>query len=168
MRGDGTRRSVRIRPYRGTDVAALTQLFFATVRQVPLKEYSLGELAAWAPAVPQVAVWRRRLAGRHSIVAVAGDEIVGFAELTVAGELAMLYCRHDQVRRGIGTMLCERVERIARDLGLTRVTTDASITARPFFARRGYVARRRRIVRRRGVRLVNFAMVKSLDGPTPL
>ncbi len=168
MSGAGARRSARVRPYRGTDTAALTQLFFATVRQVPVKEYSPAELAAWAHAVPQVAVWRRRMAGRHSLVAASGDEILGFAELTAAGELGMLYCRHDQVRRGIGTMLCERLERIVRDLGLTRVTTEASITARPFFARRGYVVQRRRIVRRRGVRLANFTMVKSLDTSTPL
>lgn len=40
--------------------------------------------------------------------------------------------------------------------------TFASITARPFFERRGYVVLRENVVARAGVRLTNFLMEKDL------
>ena len=46
-----------------------------------------------------------------------------------------------------------------------RVFTEASVTARPFFERRGFRVVRERRVARRGVQLTNFAMEKPLRPP---
>ena len=59
------------------------------------------------------------------------------------------------VGMGIATALCDRLE-----AGFSRVTTYASITARPFFMKRGYRALRENIVERGGVKLKNYLMEK--------
>ena len=67
--------------------------------------------------------------------------------------------------RGVGQGLYEAVEREARALGLRRIFTEASITARPFFERRGFRVVRERTVVVRGVSMTNFAMEKPLPSP---
>ena len=44
--------------------------------------------------------------------------------------------------------------------GMNTITTHASITARPFFARRGYIVKRKQRVVRKGISLTNYVMVK--------
>ena len=116
-------------------------------------------MRAWAPEIPDPAAWHERMAGRHTLVADESGEVVGFAELE-DGHLDMLYCRADAVGRGVGSLLYAAVEERARGLG--RISTEASITARPFFGRRGFAVLRRNTVWREGTALTNFSMQKAL------
>lgn len=65
-------------------------------------------------------------------------------------------------RRLAERLLAGALEREARDRGAHAVRTFASITARPFFERRGYVVLRENAVVRAGVQLTNFLMEKGL------
>jgi putative acetyltransferase len=69
------------------------------------------------------------------------------------------------VGRGVGRTLYGAVEREARAEGLRRIFTEASITARPFFERRGFRVVREQTVVVRGVAMTNFAMEKPLPPP---
>ena len=64
--------------------------------------------------------------------------------------------------RGVGAALLARVEARARRLGLRRLATEASITARPFFQARGFRVIAEQQVRRRCATFVNYRMEKSL------
>jgi putative acetyltransferase len=50
----------------------------------------------------------------------------------------------------------------ARKLGLTKMYTEASITAKPFFEHHGYQVTQPQTVVRRNVKLVNYKMTKTL------
>ena len=102
------------------------------------------------------------MAGRRTLVVQEGDEVDGFAELEDGGHLDILYVRKDAVGRGVGRLLYDAVEREARGQGLGWLCTEASITARPFFERRGFCVVREQTVSRRGVSLTNFVMRKDL------
>lgn len=151
-----------VRDYREGDAEPICQLFFETVRSVNLRNYSPEQVRAWAPKTPDPASWHERMSGRHTLVADEGGEVVGFAELEEDGHLDMLYCRADAVGRGVGSLLYAAVEGRARGLGLGRISTEASITARPFFGRRGFAVLRRNTVWREGTALTNFSMQKAL------
>ncbi len=105
------------------------------------------------------------MAGRRTLVVEEGGEVVGFCELEEDGHLDMFYVRKDAVGRGIGRSLYEAAERAARGWDLGRIFTEASVTARPFFERRGFRVLSERWVSRQGVELTNFAMEKSLRLP---
>ena len=102
------------------------------------------------------------MAARRTLVAEENSEVVGFAELEENGHLDTFYLRKDAVGRGVGGLLYRAVEEEAYSLGLARIFTEASITARPFFERRGFRVLREQTVQRQGVGLTNFVMEKSL------
>jgi putative acetyltransferase len=153
-----------IRYYEAGDAPEIVRLFFETVRSVNRADYSDEQLEAWAAGVPDPEEWHARMAGRRTLVAEEGGEVVGFAELEYDGRLDMLYVRKDAVGRGVGRRLYEAVEREARGQGLGWIFTEASITARPFFEQQGFRVVREQMVSRRGVSMTNFVMEKELPG----
>src|ERR671917_2531320 len=121
--------TTRIRDYDAGDAPEIARLFYETVRTVNRADYSDEQVEAWAPSVPDPGEWHTRMAGRRTLVAEEGGEVVGFAELESDGRLDMLYLRKDAVGRGVGGRLYRAVEREARGRGLERIFTEASITA---------------------------------------
>ncbi len=156
---------MKIRCYGARDAPQLARLFYGTVHSVNRLDYSEEQVRAWAPIVPNPEEWHARMAGRRTLVAEEGGEVVGFAELEDDGHLGMLYVCGDAVGRGVGQRLYQAVEREGRRRGLGQIFTEASITARPFFERQGFRVVREQTVSRRGVSMTNFAMEKPLSPP---
>lgn len=154
---------MEVRSYRREDAVGITRLFYETVHTVNRADYSTEQVKAWAPEIPGPEVWHERMNRRHALVAEEGGEVIAFAELEMDGHLDTFYCRRDSVGRSVGSRLYEAVEKEAGDRNLARISTEASITARPFFERRGFVVLGRRVVVRPGVELTNFAMEKRLE-----
>lgn len=155
---------MEIKPYKKSHAPGVVNLFYDTVRSVNLADYSPQQVAAWAPEIPDPEAWHRRMASRTTLVAEENDEVVGFAELEESGHLDMFYLRRDAIGRGFGSRLYEAVESEARALSVGRISTEASITARPFFRRQGFQVLQEQTVWRGGVGLTNFVMEKPL-GP---
>ena len=74
----------------------------------------------------------------------------------------MLYVHPDLQSQGVASMLLGRLEASAEARGLVRLSTEASITARPFFERRGFRVLAAQDVIRRGQALANFQMERRL------
>ena len=64
----------------------------------------------------------------------------------------------DYQRWGVATAICDVLEQKNK---AAEFTTHASITARPFFEKRGYTVVREQQAERRGVLLTNFVMKKE-------
>ena len=86
--------------------------------------------------------------------------MVGFAELEGDGHVDTLYVHHGFQGRRIASRLLARIEAEARRLELSRLYTEASITAEPFFRRRGFLVVRPQLVEVRGRTFRNFVMEK--------
>lgn len=150
-----------IRRYEPEDLGQITALFYDTVHAVNAADYAPEQLDAWADGAPDLDRWNGSLLAHHSLVAVEGrDLIVGFGDIDGTGYLDRLYVHKDRQGLGIATALCDRLER-AVDAPV--ITTHASITARPFFERRGYRVLREQQVERHGVRMTNFVMEKRRE-----
>ncbi|WP_373875484.1 GNAT family N-acetyltransferase [Lapidilactobacillus luobeiensis] len=94
-----------------------------------------------------------------ALVAVtAADQVVGFAAMTITGYLDYLYVATKFQRQGIAAALLDILE---RRIPVTRWTTAASITARPFFEAHGYRSVRRNQVQRHSENLINFTLIKQ-------
>ena len=141
-----------LRAYRGSDLPAILSLFRDTVHTVCARDYTRSQLDAWAPAELDAAAWDASLLAHHTLVAEENGVIVGFADLGSDGYLDRLYVHRDWQGRGVATALCDALPD-AR-------STHASITARPFFEKRGWHVVREQQVERRGVLLTNFVMEK--------
>ena len=147
-----------IRRYEPEDLGQIMALFYDTVHAVNAADYAPEQLDAWADGAPDLDRWNGSLLAHHSLVAVEGrDLIVGFGDIDGMGYLDRLYVHKDRQGLGIATALCDRLER-AVDAPV--ITTHASITARPFFERRGYRVLREQQVERHGVQMTNYVMEK--------
>ena len=90
---------------------------------------------------------------------------VGFAELESDGHIDRVYVSADHQRRGIGRQLLAAVEAEARCVGLARLFTEASITARPFFEAQWFTVLVPQVVRCRGAEFINYRMERILAEP---
>ena len=154
--------AVTLRPYRPEDCPALAHLFYETVHTVNAAHYTPAQLDAWAPACgPDLAAWDKSFRAHRTLVAELDGRLAGFGDLDpAAGYLDRLYVHKDLQGRGVATALCNALEEAAAG----PVVTHASVTARPFFARRGYRVLRAQQVERRGVTLANYVMEKAPAG----
>ncbi len=147
-----------IRKYRPEDCAELAALFYDTVHSVNLRDYTQEQVDAWATGEIDLAAWNASLSAHHTLVAEENGHILGFADMDETGYLDRLFIHKEAQGRGIAMALCDALEQAAG--GTFR--THASITARPFFEKRGYRMVQEREVERRGVRLKNFMMEKEV------
>ena len=111
---------------------------------------------------------RDRLAGNpdfflslYTIVAVKRGKIAGYGNIDDTGYLDHLYIHSDFQGQGIATAICQELERYAFSQHAPKITVHASITARPFFEKRGYRVLREQQVERQGVLLTNYEMEKA-------
>ena len=140
-----------LRAYRPSDCPVLAELFYQTVHEVCGRDYTPAQLDAWADGRVDLAAWDASFQAHTTLVAEWEGVIVGFADLAGDGYLDRLYVHKDYQGQGIATALCDALPR-AR-------LTHASLTARPFFERRGWWVEREQQVERHGVKLTNFVMV---------
>lgn len=146
-----------IRKYQPTDCKELAQLFYNTVHTVNAKDYAKEQLAVWATGKVDLAEWNRSLQEHFTVVAVHGGTIAGFGDIDRTGYLDRLYVHWAHQGEGIATAICDRLERAVQG----SIVTHSSITARPFFAKRGYVVVKEQQVERQGIWLTNFVMKKE-------
>lgn len=146
-----------LREYRPEDCQELTELFYNTVHKINVRDYTKEQLDVWAPEKADLEKWDRSLQAHFSIVAIQDGRIVGFGDMDETGYLDRLYVHAEYQGRGIGTALCDQLERAVQG----NIETYASITARPFFERRGYQAVKKQQLERQGIYLTNFVMTKE-------
>lgn len=146
-----------IRKYRQSDCKELTELFYNTVHTVNAKDYTKEQLDVWATGQVDLEKWNLSLQEHYSIVAVENGIIVGFGDIDKTGYLDHLFVHADYQRKGIATAICDQLEQFIKK----NITTHASITARPFFEKRGYNVKKEQQVERMGVFLTNYVMIKE-------
>ncbi|WP_314064561.1 GNAT family N-acetyltransferase [uncultured Vagococcus sp.] len=150
---------MKIRNYREEDCQATYQLFYETVQRINRHDYPPAQLAVWAK--PEMGPdWHRSLAQHYSLVAEINQTIVGFGDID-QGYLDRLYVHHAYQGQGIAKALVENLEQHASQEH-RQVTVAASITAKPFFLKRGYQVVREQQVERQGQCLTNYLMAKQL------
>lgn len=150
-----------LRRYQSGDLAALIALFTDTVKKVNRADYSEEQCAAWTAGIDPAA-WNRRYSESFTLVAEEAGKILGFANLLSDGCLDMLYVHAGDQRKGVASALTASLEAEAFGRGMRLLYTYASLTARPFFEKRGYGAVSENTVLRHGVELKNFYMEKIL------
>lgn len=146
-----------IREYRLTDCKELTELFYNTVHIVNARDYTKEQLDVWATGQVDLKKWDQSLQEHFSIVAVEDDVITGFGDIDKSGYLDRLYVHSDYQRKGIATAICNQLEAAVQE----SIVTHASITARPFFEKRGYKIVKEQRVERQGIFLTNYIMIKE-------
>ncbi|MGL4911004.1 MAG: GNAT family N-acetyltransferase [Romboutsia sp.] len=146
-----------IREYQSSDCKELVELFYNTIHAVNVRDYTKEQLDVWATGVVDLENWNKSLQEHYSIVVLDDKLIIGFGDIDKTGYLDRLFVHKDYQGKGVATIICNRLEKAAQE----KIITHASITARPFFEKRGYKVIKEQYVKREGIELKNFLMEKK-------
>jgi putative acetyltransferase len=156
-----------LRPFLAEDTPVLAAIFAASIEELTGDDYSEAQQQAWAGVADDEEQFGKRLAGQLTLVATLQNSPVGFASLKGADHIDMLYVHPSAAGQGVGSMLCDALEKLAGGRGAKKLTIEASDNAEQFFAKRGYVAKQRNTVTVNGEWLANTTMQKSLTSDAP-
>lgn len=157
-----TRPTHPLRPFMPADTIGLRDLFAASIEELTQDDYDEEQRIAWASAAADAQEFAKRLGSMVTLVVQIQGEYAGFASLKDNKVIEMLFVHPYHVGEGVGTALCDALERIAAARGAAEIAVDASETAAPFFEDRGYVATRRNSIPIDDQWLTNTTMVKKL------
>lgn len=147
-----------IRKYQPSDAKILAQLFYDTVHLVNCRNYSKEQLNVWASKNIDFNKWCKSFNDHYCLVATINNVIVGFGDIDKNGYLDRLYVHHKYQNIKVATTLCNQLEAFAT----SKIITHASITAKPFFEKRGYTVVKKQEVIRENISLTNYIMEKIL------
>lgn len=146
-----------IREYQASDCEELAGLFYNTVHTVNARDYTKEQLNVWATGKVDLEKWNQTLIEHYSVVTVEDNIIIGFGDIDNTGYLDRLFVHKDYQGKGVATAICNKLEQHVHG----KIVTYTSITARPFFEKRGYVVIKDQQVERQGILLTNYLMEKS-------
>lgn len=118
------------------DRSAIDRIRSESIRGLTLAHYSADQVAAWSKNKgPE----KYPVDTEQMIVAVAGEDVVGFGELHLkTHEVRAVYVSSRFSRKGIGRRILSELEMIARAHGLTDLHLGASLNAIEFYKSHGY------------------------------
>jgi putative acetyltransferase len=154
-----------LRPFLATDAPIAAAIFVAAIQELTGDDYSEEQQEAWAASADDEEQFGGRLAAELTLIATLHSSPVGFAALKNNNHIDMLYVHPSAVGQGVGSALCDALEKLAGARGTKSLTVDASDNALGFFRKRGYVAQQRNSVTVNGEWLANTSMQKALGGP---
>lgn len=153
---------MKLREYIPEDCKEIVMLFYNTVHSINIKDYTELQTEAWASKNTDLERWNTKLSTNYTVVVEKDSRIVGFGDIDSKGYFDHLFTHKDYQGQGIATLIAQEIESYSKRKRFQFITTDASITAKPFFEKRGYVIQKAQTVEIRGQQLNNFKMKKQL------
>ncbi|MGJ5676197.1 MAG: GNAT family N-acetyltransferase [Nostochopsis sp.] len=154
---------MNIRKFHHQDTQEIMQLFYDTVHNINIRDYTSEQVNAWAPQYMDYRRWNEHLHSKMSYVAELDGQIIGFAQLEPDGHIDCFYCHKDFQGIGVGSKLLDTLQTQAKALGIKRVFAEVSITAKGFFEHKGFQVTNQQTVERRSVKFINYCMDKNIS-----
>lgn len=152
-----------VRPVRENDIPELRELFRSTVLSVNIRDYTREEAEDWASCGDSIGHWRELLSENTFIAAIdVCGKIIGFSSMNANGHLHSMFVHKDWQNKRVATVLLSEVENLAAKYGVAEIISEVSITARPFFEKRGYEVVKTQKRRANRLELTNFVMRKRM------
>ena len=147
-----------VRGYQMSDCKEITELFYNTVHTINAKDYTKEQLDVWATGQADLEKWNQSLQEHYSIVAIDNKIIVGFGDIDKDGYLDRLFVHSNYQGKGVATAICNQLEQAVDG----KITTYASITAKPFFEKQGFQVDEEQKRKANQMCLTNYKMSKQL------
>jgi len=152
-----------VRKFRQGDEQELWELFYNTIHNVNIQDYDKAQVAAWAPDDLDMNFVVQKFRDIDPIVITQDGKIIGYADIQLDGYIDHLYCHHEFQGQGVGSMLFAALEKKAKENTISKMYSNVSITARPFFEAMGFSVEKEQLLQQGDQRLKNYRMVRSYD-----
>lgn len=144
------------------DLPEILDLFETAIKQSCSNDYTPAQIEAWVTSRQIPGRWQTKVENQHFLLARSGQELVGFTSLEDDNYVDVMYVHPNYKGKGVATELLHQLESLAYERGVSKLKSDVSITARPFFEKMGFKVIRKNDNEVRGEVLVNFRMVKKI------
>jgi putative acetyltransferase len=152
-----------LRRFKPADLDLVLELFHTVVHITGAKYYNADQVQAWSPKVGlDREKWLDSLSAHITYVVEVDRKIVGFGDMSPSGYIDRLYVHPQHQGQGVARKIFKKLEEEARALGLTELTTEASIMAKPLAERQGFEVITEQCKIHRGVAFINYIMCKKL------
>ncbi|SHM81557.1 GNAT family N-acetyltransferase [Flavobacterium chilense] len=145
-----------------SDLNEMQQLYTNTIQFACKNDYNSAQIEAWISGVKNTERWTQVIETQFVVLAIIQDQIVGFGTLKNGNYIDFFYIHKDFQRRGIANKLLTELELEAKNQHTKIITSDISITAKPFFEKKGFVVKAEQKNIRLDVELINYKMEKQL------
>lgn len=146
------------------DLPAMKALYRETILTVCRKDYTEEQVKIWSSSANKEERWLDVMVNQLVLLAEIDDELVGFGTLRDYNYIDFFYVHKDFQGMGIARELLNRLLQEAGRHGEKLITSDISITARPFFRKHGFKV----VAEQKNVRgdeiLINYKMMTYLPG----
>jgi GNAT superfamily N-acetyltransferase len=126
---------VEIRRATAGDAEAAYEIVLRALRETNARDYPASVIDRLVLTLPEGVA--SKLEEWHAYVAVVDGRIVGTGSLN-GKTVRAVFVHPDYQGRGIGTKLMDAVENAANVQSVDTLTVQSSITAQPFYAKRGF------------------------------
>lgn len=151
---------IHIRKYQDGDEIELRKIFFNTIRNINIKDYSENQVKAWAPDTFDESVWSVRIKSINPFIAQIKNDVVGYADVQDDGYIDHFFCHSDYQGQGVGKALMQALFVEGKRKEIDRFYSHVSITAKSFFEYFGFQVVKKQEVTVRDQMLTNYVMEK--------
>jgi putative acetyltransferase len=147
------------------DLPVMKALYRDTILTVCRKDYTEEQTNVWASSANKEERWLDVVVNQYVLLAEIDDVLVGFGTLKDHQYIDFFYVHKDFQGMGIAKEILNRLLQEASSQGTKLITSDISMTAKPFFRKNGFkVVAEQENVRQDQV-LINYKMIRYLPGP---
>lgn len=154
---------MKIQQARQEHLEAILNLFRDTIMEVNSRDYNEKERIAWAAGAEDTKRWAAKINTQYFVFVEMAGKMAGFSSIDPKGYLDTMFVDKSCQNMGVASFLYAEMERRAIEQQNEVITSDISITARPFFESRGFKVLKEQRVPCRGVVLTNYKMQKILN-----
>lgn len=146
-----------------SDLNEMQELFIQTIQSVCKNDYNPDQIKAWSSGVENTKRWIDVIETQFVLLVIIQDKIAGFGTLKDNNYIDFFFIHKDFQRQGIAQKILNQLEPEAKNHHSKIITSDVSITAKPFFKKNGFFvkAEQKNIVS--GVEIINYKMEKELN-----
>lgn len=153
---------INLRPATLGDLSDLQTLFVAAILRTCRNDYQSEQLQVWIASVENDQRWKDAINSQYFLVAEVDNSIAGFGSLEENNYIDFMYVHPDYHRKGVAKCIYQALEKEAIRQKGNQLTSNVSITARPFFLAQGFEIVKENRNQIRGVEIINYRMKKDL------
>ena len=145
-----------------SDLAEMNELFVQTIQSICKNDYSPEQINVWISGAENTQRWIDVIQKQFVLLSVIQGKIVGFGTLKDNNHIDLFFIHKDFQRKGIANKIFNELELEAKKHHSRIITSDVSITAKPFFEKKGFVVKSEQKNMIKSIEIINYKMEKEL------
>ena len=143
------------------DQLNIKKLYFDSILSIDNKIYTKDQKRVWASQAWDNKNFDLTINEGQGWLINKKEEMVAFATRYPLNRIALLYCKGDSQRKGYGTKLLHKLEKEAKEEGLTYLSTEASLISYKLFLKNKWEIIRKEKISIKNIIFERYKMIKK-------